>query len=202
MKSQCHVTCFLQTLGNVTQTTFSENQIWLWGHVKLEMSKRCKLLPDIGKWRLKIWTDCQRLCTPGLKFHERPIPSFQTSKRQPLPCFTFSSAGSSRWSERSPRSVWLVVNDSLWLVFSRFSAQLTVKADHAVVHGNVLKAWSFLILTACFGWFGQLVKLHPAPGWQCLSLRSPAGSSCLQRKLSVQGLLWSSLPYHLIDGQL
>lgn len=108
------MTCFLQTVGNVAQTTFSENQIWLWGHVKLEMSKWCKLLPDIGKWRLKIWTDCQCLCTPGLKFHERPIPSFQTSKRQPLPCFPFSSANRSRWSERSPRSAWLVVNVSLW----------------------------------------------------------------------------------------
>lgn len=58
------MTSFLQTLRSVAQTAFSG--LTLSPDVKLEISKWCKLLPNVGKWKLNIATSCQHFCTPGV----------------------------------------------------------------------------------------------------------------------------------------
>lgn len=80
--------------------------------VKLEISKQCKLLPDIGKWRCKISAAVSRmpdLCTPRVKFPEKlsVMSGFSAAKRAKLPLPLLSlmpevSWTGLLWSYRSP----------------------------------------------------------------------------------------------------
>lgn len=126
----------------------------------------------VGKWRLKISTDCHRDTRPLHTKSEVPWNAFINFR---LSCYQGRKSSRSfaypSWCLRSAGSACSSGCKLLFVkwVFTWFPAHVAL--DYAAVH--MLWAQPFLLLAACLDWLSQLLKLHPELRWQRLNLQVP-----------------------------
>lgn len=165
---------------------FRTSDLSLSPDVKLEISKWCKLLPNIGKWKLKISTNCQHLCTPGVWSLVKGLLQSNASSPPRLinrPCFSLLSQApdvvGDLWGQLG-QLAQLVVNDFIfWLFFT-----LLGKLYHVVV--VLARAKSLTVsyldsLLSLIHWACETASCTLAAVFELAGLRF------LQRKLYVQG---------------